>query len=76
MYIWQYRIKCINKENSEKGGVNVGFREASVQENLIWVLAYMGRMVRREKNVPDNRNSLGYLIKVLKGFVLREFHVN
>lgn len=54
----------------------MGFREASVQENLIWVLAYMGRMVRREKNVPDNRNSLGYLIKVLKGFVLREFHVN
>lgn len=38
VYIWQYGIKCINEENLEKAGVNGGFREAFMKENLIWAL--------------------------------------
>lgn len=66
VYIWQYRIKCIREENLEKSRVNGDYGEGFMKENLTRALVYMGRMVRRENNVPSKRNSQVYLVKVLK----------
>lgn len=57
-YISQYSIKCINEENSEKGEVDVSFGEAFMKEkNLIWALAYVGRMVRKRRMLQTRKTA-------------------
>lgn len=50
--------------------VNVGSGEAPREDNLIWTLTYMGRMLRRVENVPSKGNNQVCLVKVLKCFIL------